>query len=87
MVIGAACDLLCAAGSATGAPETVGIAPKGTGENDGPATTSNGGSSSKSGEVDCAVQEVGSANTSGALLFSALGLTLVGVARRRRTQA
>jgi hypothetical protein len=85
MVIGAACDLLCTAASATGAPQTVGIAPKGAGESDQPSGNT-GGSSSKTGEVDCAVQEVGSANTSGALLFSALGLTLVGVARRRRSE-
>lgn len=82
MVIGAACDVLCTAASATDTPTTVGI-PKSASVSEG---TGSGGSSSNSGEVDCAVQEVGSANTSGALLFSALGLTLVGVARRRRSQ-
>jgi hypothetical protein len=81
MVIGAACDVLCTAGSATDTPITVGVAPSLGG---GTAGQNTGGSSSKSGEVDCAVQDVGSGNASLAVLFSTLGLTLVGVGRRRR---
>jgi hypothetical protein len=84
LVIGAACDLACA-GSALGSPNTVPIAP-----GSGPVVTTsgsnNGGSKSSSGEVDCAVGQVGSDNASGAVVISTLGIALIGMGRRRRGQ-
>ncbi len=85
MVIGGACDATCTPSAAAAKPVTVGVAPtpaNGNADTAGGGDTS--GSKSSTGEVACAVQQVGSANTSGALLFSTLGLTLVGLGRRRR---
>jgi hypothetical protein len=83
MVIGAACDVACTE-SATPPPINVGIAPA---QGNGPGSRPNadqGGSKSSTGEMACSVREVGEGTTSGALLISMFGLTLVGLERRRR---
>ena len=83
MVIGAACDVACTEAPAPSKPTTIGVsAPSGNGHSN--ADTS--GSNSSTGEVACSVQQVGDGTTSGVLLISMVGLTLVGLERRRRAQ-
>jgi len=81
-VIGAACDSICAS-TGPGKAITVTIAPPGSGT-DHNADESAQGSSSSSGEMACSVPQVGTGAKSVALVFSALGLGLIGVSRRRR---
>jgi MYXO-CTERM domain-containing protein len=80
-VIGAACDSACGS-TGPGKAVTVSIAPPGTGTDKG--TDEAAGSSSNSGEVACNVHQVGTGAKSVALIFSALGLGLIGASRRRR---
>ena len=80
-VIGAACDTACATGSGPGSPVTVNLTPSNGGTAGG---TNTGGSSSPNGEIACSVENVGSGDAPAGLVFAALGLTLMGLERRRR---
>jgi hypothetical protein len=86
MVIGAVCDTACAAGATPPKSITVGVAPTTANGNPDTSGTDTSGSKSSTGEVSCAVQDVGGGNASGAVLLSTLGLTLIGLGRRRRSQ-
>jgi Thrombospondin type 3 repeat len=81
MVIGAACDVACTAYIAPPKPVGISISPA---QGNGPANADQSGSKSSTGEVACSVRQVGDGTTSGALLISMFGLTLVGLERRRR---
>jgi hypothetical protein len=86
MVIGAACDVSCDVTTAPSKPTTVSVAPpEGTGHANAD-TSGSGGSKSSSGEVACSVRNVGDGTTSGALLVTMLGMTVVGLERRRRAR-
>jgi len=83
-VIGEACDTACSSKGGAGAPVTVSFTQ---GNGAGAAPTANtAGSSNNAGEVSCSVHSVGAGDElPSGLIFAALGVTLIGLERRRRT--
>lgn len=81
-VIGAACDPTCTPAASASTSVTVSL----TGGSDAtpPANLASGGSAYSSGDVQCSVAHVGAVRSSGALVFSILGLAFIGLKGRRR---
>jgi hypothetical protein len=83
-VIGAACDQGCTPATAAATSVVVPLAPSTAGS--APSNPSTAGSPNAAGEVSCSVQRVGGEEISGGVLLTVLGLTALGVGRRRRAR-